>query len=88
MKMLELLRVAIIALRVNLLRSILTMLGIVIGVSCVITMVTVSAGAQEQIDRQMESLGSNLLMIYSSSRRAWRGSAGERRKSVTERIGR
>ncbi len=73
MSLFELVRVAFDALRVNMLRSVLTMLGIVIGVSAVIAMVTVGAGAQAQVDRQMQALGSNLLMIRSGSR--WFGGA-------------
>ena len=47
----------------NVLRSFLTILGIVIGVSAVITMVTLGAGATAQVTQQISSLGSNLLMI-------------------------
>ena len=68
MPLLELLRVALEALRVNLMRSVLTMLGIIIGVAAVIAMVTVGAGAQAEIDRQISSLGSNLFMVMSSAR--------------------
>jgi putative ABC transport system permease protein len=49
--------------RRNLLRSFLTMLGIVIGVSAVITMVTLGNGATQAVKDQISSLGSNLLMI-------------------------
>ena len=73
MSLFELVRVAFDALRVNMLRSVLTMLGIVIGVSAVIAMVTVGAGARAEVDRQMQALGSNLLMIRSGSR--WFGGA-------------
>ena len=68
MSLFELIRVAFDALRVNLLRSFLTMLGIVIGVAAVIAMVTVGAGAQAEVDRQIQSLGSNILMVRSGSR--------------------
>jgi len=56
------------ALRRNLLRSILTTLGIVIGVAAVITMVTVGDGATVQVGRQIASLGSNLVMVRPSQR--------------------
>ena len=56
-------KIAIRALRVNKLRSALTMLGIVIGVGAVITMVAVGAGAQERVAEQIRSLGSNLIVI-------------------------
>ncbi len=47
----------------NIMRSFLTILGIVIGVSAVITMVTLGAGATAQVTQQISSMGSNLLMI-------------------------
>lgn len=49
--------------RRNVMRSILTILGIVIGVAAVIIMVTIGAGATAQVTEQIASLGSNLLMI-------------------------
>ncbi|HAO19255.1 MAG TPA: multidrug ABC transporter substrate-binding protein [Desulfobacteraceae bacterium] len=55
------------ALRVNKMRSALTMLGIIIGVSTVITMLAVGSGASEQIARQIASVGSNLMIILSGS---------------------
>ena len=60
-------RIAIRALRVNMLRSALTMLGIVIGVGAVITMVSVGAGAQARVAEQIASLGSNMIIILSGS---------------------
>jgi putative ABC transport system permease protein len=54
---------AIDALRLNKLRSALTMLGIVIGVAAVIAMMAVGGGAREQVVAQIRSLGSNLLVI-------------------------
>jgi putative ABC transport system permease protein len=56
-------RVALRALRVNPLRSVLTMLGIIIGVGAVIAMVSVGAGAQARVAEQIRSLGSNLILI-------------------------
>jgi putative ABC transport system permease protein len=49
--------------RRNLLRSFLTTLGIVIGVSAVITMVTLGNGATLAVKNQIASLGSNLLIV-------------------------
>lgn len=49
--------------RRNVLRSVLTILGIVIGVAAVIIMVTLGDGATRQVTTQIESLGTNLLMI-------------------------
>jgi putative ABC transport system permease protein len=51
------------AIRRNLLRSALTMLGIVIGVASVITMVNLGNGATIQVSNQIASLGSNMLII-------------------------
>jgi len=49
--------------RRNVLRSFLTILGIVIGVAAVIVMVTIGSGATAQVTEQIASLGSNLLMV-------------------------
>jgi putative ABC transport system permease protein len=54
--------------RRNLLRSFLTILGIVIGVSAVITMVTLGNGATQAVKNQVASLGSNLLQIRNGQR--------------------
>jgi putative ABC transport system permease protein len=54
--------------RRNLLRSFLTILGIVIGVAAVITMVTLGRGATQAVSDQISSLGSNLLMIRPGQR--------------------
>ena len=54
--------------RRNVLRSFLTILGIVIGVAAVIVMVTLGGGATMQVTQQIASLGSNLLMITSGKR--------------------
>jgi putative ABC transport system permease protein len=54
--------------RRNLMRSSLTVLGIVIGVAAVITMVTLGGGATVQVSEQIASLGSNLLMITPGQR--------------------
>ncbi len=67
MNFLATLRIALAALRVNKLRSALTMLGIIIGVGAVITMVAVGAGAQARVEDQIRSLGSNLIIILSGN---------------------
>ena len=61
------LKMAIISLKINKMRSILTSLGIIIGVSAVIIMLAVGSGASKKIAKDMESMGSNLLMIRSAS---------------------
>lgn len=60
-------RVALRALRRNILRSLLTTLGIVIGVGAVIAMVSISQGASVSVQAQIASLGNNLLVILSGS---------------------
>lgn len=54
--------------RRNILRSFLTVLGIVIGVAAVITMITIGGGATTQIQQQIASMGSNMLMISPGKR--------------------
>lgn len=54
--------------RRNVMRSILTILGIVIGVAAVIIMVTIGGGATVQVTEQIASLGSNLLMVSPGQR--------------------
>jgi len=60
-------RIAIRALKVNRMRSTLTMLGIIIGVAAVIAMVGVGKGATERIQQQIQSIGSNLIIIQPGS---------------------
>jgi len=67
MSWLSTVRVALNALRVNKLRSMLTMLGIIIGVGAVITMIAVGGGAQARVAEQIRSLGSNVMIILSGS---------------------
>ena len=63
----ETLRVALQSIRANLFRAVLTMLGIVIGVAAVITMLAAGAGAQKDIEDQIDALGANLLSISAQS---------------------
>jgi len=67
MDLLATLRIALRALKVNKLRSTLTMLGIIIGVGAVITMIAVGGGAQARVEEQIKSLGSNLMIIIPGS---------------------
>ena len=60
----------------NLLRSFLTILGIVIGVSAVITMVTLGKGATQAVQMQISSLGTNLLMVRPGQRQGPGGGGG------------
>ncbi len=61
------LKISIRALKVNKMRSILTSLGIIIGVSAVIIMLSIGEGAKQKIAQQIESTGSNLLIIMPGS---------------------
>jgi putative ABC transport system permease protein len=63
MNTLAALRSALRALAANTLRSILTMLGIIIGVAAVITMIAVGRGATERVQEQMKGLGSNIMLV-------------------------
>ncbi len=71
-------RIALRALMVNKMRSALTMLGIIIGVSAVIAMIAIGSGAKQRIAEQIASMGSNLLMVMSGSSTSggFRGGAG------------
>ncbi len=60
-------RTAFRALKVNKLRSGLTMLGIIIGVAAVVTMIAVGDGAQTRVAEQIRSLGANLLLVRPGS---------------------
>lgn len=60
-------RISFRALRVNKMRSALTMLGIIIGVGAVITMLAVGTGARQRIGEQIASIGSNLIMVVPGS---------------------
>jgi putative ABC transport system permease protein len=64
------------SIRRNLMRSFLTILGIVIGVSAVITMVTLGHGATQAVQMQISSLGTNLLMVRPGQRQGPGGGGG------------
>ena len=74
--LLSTLLLALRSIRRNLLRSFLTILGIVIGVSAVITMVTLGNGATQAVQMQISSLGTNLLMVRPGQRQGPGGGAG------------
>ncbi len=63
MRLAEAWRVAVTALRANRLRSLLTMLGVVIGVAAVVVLVAIGSGAKQEVEEQVEGLGSNLVLI-------------------------
>jgi putative ABC transport system permease protein len=74
--LLNTLLLALRSIRRNLLRSFLTILGIVIGVSAVITMVTLGNGATLAIQNQISSLGTNLLQVRPGQRMGFGGGGG------------
>src|SRR3954471_9396308 len=59
----EIIRVAFDAVLANKLRSLLTMLGIVIGIAAVITMVALGEGAQRSVAQRLQTLGTNVLTV-------------------------
>ncbi len=63
MRLAEAWRVAVTALRANRLRSLLTMLGVVIGVAAVVVLVAIGTGAKQEVEEQVEGLGSNLVIF-------------------------
>ncbi|HTG81302.1 MAG TPA: ABC transporter permease [Geobacteraceae bacterium] len=65
--LLQSLLIAIRALRVNKMRALLTMLGIIIGIAAVIAMVAIGSGASKMISDQIASIGSNLLLVIPGS---------------------
>ncbi len=80
MSALESLRIAMRALRVNKLRSVLTVLGIVVGVGAVVCMVSVGAGAQAEVSEKIRTLGANLLLVLPGAK----NSGGARLESGTQ----
>lgn len=65
--MFAVLRIALFALRRNLLRSFLTMLGIIVGISAVIVGVSMGTGAKAEVDKRIASMGQNLLTVMSGN---------------------
>jgi putative ABC transport system permease protein len=67
MDFLQTLKIALRALRTNKMRSFLTMLGIIIGISAVIAMMAVGSGASYVISQQIASIGSNIILVVPGS---------------------
>lgn len=80
------LRIALKALARNKLRSALTMLGIIIGVGAVVAMLSIGAGAQAAVEKNLTSLGVNTVEVYPGYRRRGRrrGAAGAEQKFVVK----
>jgi putative ABC transport system permease protein len=93
MRVINTIKVALRALRRNTMRSILTALGIIIGVGAVITMVSIGNGAKAQVEAQVASLGENVITVFPGSftaggmRSGW-GSASTLTIEDAEGIGR
>ena len=83
------LKIALRALARNKVRSALTMLGIIIGVASVIAMVSLGQGAQKQVQDQISSMGTNMLIVSAGSQRTGgvRGGAAPARRSRRGRGG-
>src|ERR1043166_10184377 len=67
MRFLAIIKVAFRALRRNKMRTVLTMLGIIIGVGAVIAMVALGRGAKAQVQARIAALGQNVILIFSGS---------------------
>ncbi len=65
MNVTEIVRVSIASLTANKLRSLLTMLGIIIGVGAVIAIVAIGKGSAASVEKEINSMGSNLIIVYS-----------------------
>ncbi|HZM13309.1 MAG TPA: ABC transporter permease [Bacteroidales bacterium] len=87
MKLGNLFKVAMNALRRNKMRSFLTMLGIIIGVASVITMLAIGQGSKKSIEDQISSMGSNMLFVMPGNTRqggVQQGSASSQRLTVAD----
>jgi putative ABC transport system permease protein len=64
MRFINVIKVALRALRRNILRSVLTALGIIIGIAAVIAVVSIGNGAKSQVEAQIASLGQNIISVF------------------------
>ena len=78
-------RIALVALRLNKMRSFLTMLGIIIGIASVIVMVSVSSGSKAEIERAIDQLGSNMLSIRPGAQALGRRGGSGSADPITEK---
>ncbi|GAJ16750.1 unnamed protein product, partial [marine sediment metagenome] len=67
------LKIALESLWANKMRSILSMLGIIIGVGAVIAIVSVGTGSTQQVTSRIANLGSNMITVYPRAPRGWGG---------------
>ncbi|MGB0542912.1 MAG: ABC transporter permease [Longimicrobiales bacterium] len=86
MLLFEIVMVAMAAVRANVLRSVLTTLGIVIGIAAVITMVALGEGAQQRVEEQINRMGTSILTVR-PGQQMWGGvSRGDAELSVDDAI--
>jgi putative ABC transport system permease protein len=84
MLLFEIIAVAMAAVRANILRSVLTTLGIVIGVGAVITMVALGEGAQQRVEKQINLMGTTVLTIRPGQQFSFGVSRGDAQMSVED----
>ena len=86
MLLFEIILVAMAAVRANVLRSVLTTLGIVIGIAAVITMVALGEGAQQRVEEQINRMGTSILTVR-PGQQMWGGvSRGDAQLTVDDAI--
>ena len=86
MLLFEIVMVAMAAVRANVLRSVLTTLGIVIGIAAVITMVALGEGAQQRVEEQINRMGTSILTVR-PGQQMWGGvSRGDAELSVEDAV--
>jgi len=79
---LAIIRMALTSLKVNKLRTLLSMLGIVIGVGAVIAIISIGSSAQQDVTREIETLGSNIIWVSPS----WNLSSADREELFTMEV--
>ncbi|HSG06853.1 MAG TPA: ABC transporter permease [Longimicrobiales bacterium] len=82
----EILMVAMTAIRANALRSVLTTLGIIIGVAAVIAMVSLGEGAQQRVESQIQRMGTNVLTVRPGQQFMGGVSRGDTQMSVEDAL--
>jgi putative ABC transport system permease protein len=86
MLLFEIIGVAMGAVRANLLRSVLTTLGIVIGISAVITMVALGEGAQQRVQQEINRMGTTVLTIRPGQQFSYGVSRGDAEMSIDDAV--
>jgi putative ABC transport system permease protein len=86
MLLFEIVGVAMGAVRANLLRSVLTTLGIVIGISAVITMVALGEGAQQRVQQEINRMGTTVLTIRPGQQFSYGVSRGDAEMSIDDAV--